>query len=232
MTRRTNARIAGYTFLLYIAAGITSMVVFGRAAAGVEIAAKLASIAQHETQIGVVYLLALVQSFCAIVLGVTLYAITRDEDPDLAMLGLTFRVGEGLIGISFPTSMVLLWLATATGANAPDARAAQALGSLLRQVESSTFPITATFFAVGSTFFAWLLLRGRMIPVTLAWLGVAASVLLVIVLPLQGAGFVHGKLTSLMWIPMALFEVVLALLLIVKGVRPAASKLDHNQPHT
>jgi hypothetical protein len=52
--------------------------------------------------------------------------------------------------------------------------------------------VTATFFAVGSTLFSWLLLRGRMIPVPLAWLGVLASVLLVVLLPLEAAGFVWG----------------------------------------
>jgi hypothetical protein len=34
MTRATNARIAGFTFLAYIAAGITSTVLFRRAAGG------------------------------------------------------------------------------------------------------------------------------------------------------------------------------------------------------
>ncbi len=224
MTRNTNARIAGVTFLLYIAGGITSMIVNGRAAAGGDIGGKLASMAQHPTQIGVVYLLALVQSFCAIVLGVTLYAITREEDSDLAMMGLTFRAAEGIVGISLPTSMALLWLATATGPNAPDVQAAHAIAGFVRQVDASTTPITATFFAVGSTLFSWLLLRGRMIPTALAWLGVAASVILVVGLPLQGAGFFHGRLTSLMWIPMAVFEVVLAVWFIIKGVRPAMSK--------
>ena len=38
MTRTTNARIAGFTFLFYIAAGITSLVLFGRTG-GEEIAA-------------------------------------------------------------------------------------------------------------------------------------------------------------------------------------------------
>jgi len=38
------------------------------------------------------------------------------------------------------------------------------------------------YFAVGSTLFSWLLLRGRMIPVTLASLGVVASVMLVVLL--------------------------------------------------
>src|SRR6266487_1208082 len=40
----------------------------------------------------------MVGGFFALVLAVTLYAITRDQDRDLAMLGLTCRVAEGVIG--------------------------------------------------------------------------------------------------------------------------------------
>jgi hypothetical protein len=224
MTRTTNARIAGFTFLFYIAAGILSMVVFGKAAGGTEIAARLANIAQHLTEVRVVFVLALLQSFCAIVLGVTLYAITRDEDPDLAMLGMSFRVGEGLIGISIPTSLGLLWLATATGANAPDTASTHALAAFLIKLGGWKSLITATFFAVGSLFLSWLLLRGRMIPVALAWLGVAASVLLVVALPLQVAGFLGGPFTSWMWLPMAAFEIPLAVWLLTKGVAAPARR--------
>ena len=49
--------------------------------------------------------------------------------------------------------------------------------------------LSATLFAAGSTLFSYLFLRGRMIPIALAWLGVVASGLLVVVLPLQLAGF-------------------------------------------
>ena len=224
MTRTTNARIAGFTFLLYIAAGLLSMVVFGRAAGGTAIAEKLASIAQHSTAVGWVFVLGLIQSLCAFTLGVTLYAITRDQDPELAMLGLTFRVGEGLVGASIPTSLGLLWLATATGPNALDAAGTRVLGAFFLQLGAWHTVTAAFFFAVGSTLFSWLLLRGRMIPVALAWLGVVASVLLVVVLPLQGAGFVRGPMTSVVWAPMAAFEVTLALWLLVKGVAPTAQR--------
>jgi hypothetical protein len=138
------------------------------------------------------------------------------------MAGLVFRVGEALIGISLPTSLGLLWLATASGPNAPDAATTRALGTFLLEMGTWKTSLSATFFAVGSAFFSWLLLRGRMIPVALAWLGVVASVLLVVGLPLQGAGFLGGPVTSLMWIPMALFEVPLAVWLLVKGVAPLA----------
>jgi hypothetical protein len=224
MTRTTNARIAGFTFLFYIAVGVLSMVLFGRAAGGNGITEKLASIAQHTTAMGVVFLLLLLQAFSAITLAVTLYAITREEDQDLAMAGLVFRVGEGLIGVAIPTSLGFLWLSRATGANALDAASARALGEFLLQLGGWKTSLAATFFALGSAFFSWLLLRGRMIPVAMAWLGVVASVLLVIGIPVQGAGFLRGPVTSLMWIPMAFFEVSLALWLLIKGVVPPARR--------
>ncbi len=51
MTRKTNARIAGFTFLFYIAVAFPEMVLFNRATSGEGIQAKLASIAQHTTEI-------------------------------------------------------------------------------------------------------------------------------------------------------------------------------------
>jgi hypothetical protein len=215
MTRTTNARIAGLTFLVYIAAGITSMVLFRRATRGEAIAERLASIAGQATDVGILVLLGFVQAFSALVLGVTLWAITRDEDNDLAMLGLTCRAGEGIIGgLSIPGILTVFSLAS-SGTDASATAAAHTLaGYLLRD----DVALPATFFAVGSTLFSWLLLRGRMIPIALAWLGVAASLLLVACLPLIYAGFLHGPIATLMWLPMLVFEVALAFWLLTKGV--------------
>lgn len=223
MTRTTNARLAGFTFLLYIAAGITSLVLSGRATRGEGMAAKLASIAQHATDMRVVVLLTLLTSFCAVVLGVTLYAITREQAADLAMLGLTCRLVEGVNGaVSVPSTLGLLWLATTTGPNAPHAESAQALGAFLLRDGSG---VSATFFAVGSTLFSWLLLRGRMIPTPMAWLGVVASALLVVLVPLQFTGLLgsgtswYAMVTWLTWLPMLVFELGLAGWFLVKGVK-------------
>ncbi len=219
MTLRTNARIAGVTFLVYIAAGLASMALFARATRGEGVAAQLATIAQHATDVRLTILLNLVMNLCALVLAVTLYAITREQDRDLAMLGLTCRLAEGIAGMDVSGTLGLLWLATATDATALDAGAASTLGAHFLKM-GKTMGASATFFAVGSTLFSWLFLRGRMIPVALAWLGVLASILLVVCLPLQLAGFLGGPVTSFMWLPMLVFEVALALWLIVKGVAP------------
>jgi hypothetical protein len=216
MTRSTSARIAGFTFLLYIAAGITSMVLFRRATGGDGIAERLATIAAHGPSLGVLVLLGLAQCFSALVLAVTLYAITREQDNDLAVLGLVCRAGEGLIAaISIPATLALFWLAGGSGADALDTATTHALAAYLLRDDAA---LTATFFAVGSAAFSWLFLRGRMIPVLLAQLGVAASIVLVIGLPLQLAGWLGQPVTSFMWLPMLLFEVPLGLWLLTRGV--------------
>src|SRR5437773_3231869 len=134
MTRKTNSRIAGFTYLFYIAVAFPSMVLFDRATSGEGMAAKLASMAQHATDVRVAVVLSLLGCFSALVLAVTLYAITRDQDPDLAMLALACRVAEGVVGaVSVPATLGLLWLATASGANAPDPAAGRVLGTYLLQ---------------------------------------------------------------------------------------------------
>jgi hypothetical protein len=217
MTRRTNARIAGFTFLFYIAVAFPGMVLLNRATGGEGIAGKLSSIAQHASDVRMAVVLELVGCFCALVLAVTLYSITRDQDPDLAMLAMTCRVAEGVIGaVSLPRPLGQLWLATAAGADAPDPAAANALAAVLLKLPDPM--LGAIFFAVGSTLFSYLLLRGRMIPVALAWLGVLASILAVVVAPLDFVGILRGPITKLVWLPMIAFEVLFGLWLIIKGV--------------
>jgi hypothetical protein len=160
MTLRANSRLAGVAYIFYLVAGIATMAVRDLPHA--------------------VNLLNIITSFCALILGVTLYAITRDQDRDLAMLAMLCRVIEAVPG----------------------------RGEI--------------YFAVGSTLFAWLLLRGRLIPVALAWLGVAASAGLVVLLAVQSAGVFElgwsSPITWVVWMPMLVFEMTFALWLLTKGV--------------
>lgn len=72
MTSKTNARIAGFTFLFYIVVGIASMMTFGKAASGEGTAAKMLSIVEHAFDVRVSMVLSLLSCFSAIVLAVTL----------------------------------------------------------------------------------------------------------------------------------------------------------------
>jgi Domain of unknown function (DUF4386) len=224
MTRMTNARVAGVAYLCYIAVGISNEILMNRATSAEGIVATLARIAEHATDVRIVILLKLVESFSAIVLAVALYGITRDEDHDLAMLGLACRVAEGVTisSIFVPADVRLLWLAQAP-AGVGDVATATALGASLLMPSGS---VGSIFFAVGTTVFSYLLLRGRMIPTSLAWLGVFSSALLAVGLSLQLAGLLTGSMTGYQWLPEIVFTVVLTLWLLVKGVAPRATADD------
>jgi hypothetical protein len=229
MTRVTSARVAGSAFLLYIALGVPAGTLIQKATSGDGVAQKLASVAQHASDVRAAIVLILFSSFCALVLGVTLYTITREVDSDLAMLAMTFRIGEGVIGgISVERSLGLLRLATGADGNAPDLLTSHALGTLFLS-SGGLGLVGALFFAMGSAIFSWLLLRGRMIPAVLAWLGVVASVLWIIGLPLQLVGILRGPVIWL-YIPMATFEVPFALWLLIRGVTPSKSNSRQLEP--
>jgi len=77
MTLTTNARLAGIAYLAYLGFGIGGMAIGSAAASAVS---------------------GVLTSFCALLLGVTLYAITREQDRDLAMLAMLCRVLEAAPG--------------------------------------------------------------------------------------------------------------------------------------
>jgi len=218
VSRRAAARLAGLAFLFYIAVGILTLVLSSRAMAGHGVEAKLASVAQHMPDLRIAVLFVLFTSFCALVLGVTLWGLTREQDPVLAMLALTCRVCEGLAGaLGVQRTMGLLWLA---GPDAPDAATARTLGTWL--LEGQVSGVAAIFFSVGSVLFAWLLLRGRMIPAPLAWLGVVASAAAVVVLPLEFVDLFPGRWIWYVWLPLAAYEIPLALWLLFRGAAAPA----------
>ena len=226
MTRTTNARVAGFTYLFYTAIAICADLLMHHATSADGDAAKLARIGEYATAVRMAILLRLLECFSALVLAMTLYGITRDQDHGLAALALVCRVAEGVLGsFGIPGYLGLLWLAKAGGGTgAPDIPTTNALRAFLLMPGPSV-PLSAIFFAVGSTIFSWLLLRGRMVPVSIAWLGLFASGLLAVVLPLQLAGFSTGPLTGYyQWLPALVFQVVLALWLLIKGVAAPATR--------
>jgi hypothetical protein len=166
-----NARIAGFTLLGYFAVGLGEL--------AIPRTAPFAAV------------LPMLTSFAALIMAVTLYALTRSQDEDIARLGMVCRIIEGV----------------------------PRLGGELH-------------FALGNLLFAWLFLRGRLIPTPLASLGVAAAAVLILFIPVQLAGYFGGPgpqawrfpITWATRLPMLLFELTLAVWLIVRGVAHRAPR--------
>src|SRR5436305_9943596 len=218
MTRTSNARLAGILFLLYIVTGIGSMALSGYITAGFhDNAARLVAYSQHAGAVRLNALLTFCCFFYAVGLAVTIYGLTREIDRELALLAFCCRLTEGVL-VAFAAIRILgvLSIATTSAASASPG-AVQTMGGLLLQVDGSTALVSATCFAVGSTIYCWLFLRARSIPVWMAWLGVTASALLVVGLPLQMLGLVSGRITVYVWMPALVFELAFAWWLILRG---------------
>ncbi len=151
-----------------------------------------------------------------IILGIALYALTRETDPEIALMALLFRTGEGFV-VAINAVLKRALLAISTLPLGDSLFPAAVFGA-----EGLTVLFGATLFAIGSTLFAWLFVRARTIPLWLAWLGVASSVLLVACLPLQMAGALKGTITMVIWIPAAIYEVTIAVWLLVKPISEEA----------
>lgn len=214
--RPTNARIAGFVLLVYIAVQIASLLLFNGASGAEGTSARLAAIAQHVADVRVSALLGLLSPFIAIVLSTALYAIARDQDRFISMVAMVLLFGAGVVdSIFIPTTLGLLSLATSPAAATS---AGYALGSFLLTAGTWNPIIAATFFAVGFTLFTWLLLRGRMVPAAFGTFGVLASALWVIALPLQLTGILPGSVALPIYAPMVVFGISLGLWLLVKGI--------------
>lgn len=223
MTLETNARIAGATFFAYTATAIAGMILFGRATAGIGTEARLASVAAKTPLLHLAFVLALLTVFEAVILAVTLHALTRDEDPDLAMLALACRVIEGVLNAVGAIAMLALAAAVATsaaGAPRPDAVGSSALARFLLGLPGLSADVSTAVFAFGSAIFSYLFVRARSIPAAIAWSGMLSSALLVVAVLAEHLGLVEGMVSRCAWLVLP-FELALALWLVVKGVRPS-----------
>ena len=213
---RYAARLAGFLFLFLIATVGVSSALLG-SVEGDNISETLRNVSEDEFSVRVSVVLLIVAGISTLMLAAMLYAITKHVDRNLAVLALACRAVEaGLYAVAITSALTLLSLSEGTPTSAE-----LALGDFAMNLDSWETNIGAIFFAVGSTLYSSLLLRARSIPVVLAALGLVASLILVVGVPIQtaasrdtvdGAGIV-------IWIPMIVFEISTGVWLAIKGAR-------------
>lgn len=176
---------------------------------------RLSGLSQMIFQVRVTVLLDLLQVVCALVLAVTLYRLTKVVDPTLALLAMMFRVGEGLIGSSsIVGKLEIMRLAMNSSM---DAAGIQLFGNYIFNRPDELF--SEFCFVVGGLIFAYLFLRGRLIPTLLAWIGVIAIGIQTVCVPLHTAGFIGRSTVDMLWLLILAYEIPLGFWLIIKGVK-------------
>jgi hypothetical protein len=214
------ARVAGFMFLFLIATVIASSVLIG----GVEddeISQTLRNVSDNSFRVRLGVLFLIVGGISTLILAAALYAVTKHQDRNLAILALSCRAVEaGLYAIGIISALTLLSLSErTTTASTAEPTAAYIPGDIVSDVNAWGTNVGAAFFAVGSLLYSYLLLKARSIPVALSVLGVIASLILIAGVPLQTAS---GQATAqgtpaVIWIPMIIFEISTGLWLLVRG---------------
>jgi Domain of unknown function (DUF4386) len=155
----------------------------------------------------------IVSSISTFILAAMLYAVTKHQDQNLAILALSFRAAEAALYAIGITSVLT----------------SHAIGDLVSNAWSLTTNIGAIFFAVGSALYSYLFFKARSIPVPLSLAGLVASLTLIVGVPLQtaaGHSTVDGA-SAAIWVPMFIFEISMGLWLLIKGAEiPERKRTD------
>jgi hypothetical protein len=224
-SEQTAARAAGISIILSM-----MIVVFGNYVllnpliVPRDAAATARNILAHPTQFRLALTCFVLYSANTVVLLTAVYVIFRQINQPLALLGALFRLIFAMVWLLSSINM-LNALRLATGASYLHVFEPDRLQALSRLSIAGTFDdyyVGLPFFGAAATIWAWLWLKSRYIPKGLSVFGLIASAWCLF------CAFVFlifpdfQKPVNPYWFdsPMAVFELILAGWLLVKGVRP------------
>jgi hypothetical protein len=216
--RTTYARLIGALFLIGF---LTYGVGFTLVNSVITVPDFVANIPAVQTTLLIGAFLMLLNTVVDVGKGVLFFPILENHGRRTALVYLAAIVVQVVfldLGVIF--LLMLVPLATiAAEAGASSAAWAPGLGSLLTESNTIAYNVGQATLSFGGVFLCLLLFRTRLIPQILAGLGVVGYVL-------HAAGSVSEifglPLSLFLLIPGAIFEIGIALWLIIKGFRPAA----------
>ncbi len=234
-TYRTNATVAGVLYIIGTVAGILSLALTQPLRDAQDL---LVSAAANANQVMLAALCVLLMALSLAMVPVVLYPVLRRHSQVLALGYVVFRGAlETVAGLITPIAWLLLVALSQSysqgqGAATPGLQAAAAL--LLKP--GAVGSVLSIVFCLGAAMFYTVLYRSRLVPRWLSVCGLAG------LLPYSAAFFMAmfgvldemSSTATLMYLPLAVQEMVLAVWLIVKGfnssvVAPKAARTATNE---
>jgi hypothetical protein len=225
-TYKTTARIAGVLYIMGTVAGVMSLVLAGPL---LDASDTLTEISANETQMIAGALCILIMGLALAMVPVVVYPILKKHDDVLALGYVVFR--GALETVTYLVS-VISWLVLVpisheyVKAEAADASSFHALGTLLVETGDQAATLTTLIFSLGALMFYTVLYRAKLVPRWLSGWGLIAVAFYIIagLLDIFDAADPMSTGLTLMFMPMAFQEMVMALWLIVKGFNAAADE--------
>jgi hypothetical protein len=225
-SQRTAARIAGVTGLLAVAIVVFgNYVLLGPLLVARDAAETARNIIAHQTQARMALICFLLYSANVVVLLAALYVILRPVDRLLALIGALFRLVFAVLWLLATLNLLgaLRLLGTAPYLQVFQPEHVQALARVQMAANFDDYYVGLPFFGLAATICAYLWLKSCYIPKSLAVFGVIASAWCVICafIFLVFPNFNKVVNDYIFDTPMAIFELVVSLWLLFKGLRPA-----------
>jgi hypothetical protein len=217
---RTNAVITGILFIVATVAALAAAAL-QPALSGADY---LTGVAANASQVAGAVLLYLIAAFTSVGIAISLYPVLAKWNTGVALGSVVFRTIEAVMYIAAIVSLLSLLTLSQHIANAgaADLASLQAIGDSLRSVRDHATLAGVIAFSLGAFMYYYLFFQSRLIPRWLASWGIIASVLMLAACLL--ALFSDSPVTgyTLLILPIAVQEMVLAVWLIVKGFNSSA----------
>lgn len=226
MQRRTAARTVGLLFITATVTGVLSTVFLTEDATG-----SPASLIAHRTGLTVGALLVLIMTAAIAMIPPALFPVLRRHSEALALSYVVARTVE--VALLAPAAVgPLLLLAVASEYGPDDEPQFELARSLTMSYDAWGHPVSTVFFCLGVVILNWVLMRFRLVPRALSMWGLLsagpylADGILVMFDRLATPSLVHALLV----LPLALYEMALAVWLLVKGFLPTPAPAPVGSP--
>lgn len=218
---RKTAIIVGVLFIIATVAGVLSLLFTG----SLNAPDYLIKVSANANQVIIGALLVLIMAFACAGIAIWLYPVIRKHNEALALGSVGFRLIEGvfhLVGVIGLLSLVTL-SQEYVQAGAPDASYFQTSGTLLLAARDWAGVLGSFAFILGALMYYYIFYQSKLIPRWLSGWGLIGVPfwLAVSVLTMFGLD-PSSTISTLLYIPIAVNEMVLAVWLIVKGFNPSA----------
>ena len=214
------ARVAGLAYVVVIMLGIFSVsyidsniLVPGNDAATVD------NIMNNELRFRISIASEIILYALVVLLSHALYVILKTFNRNLALLALLWRIGEAIIGVGVTVLTGLIPLLLLNSEAAFEQDQLQALVGLFLQLRSAGLDVVLIFIGMGGTVFCYLFFVSKYIPRILAvWGMITYLSMLILALVSIHLPNLSESAKMIFYAPGALFEIIIGLWLLIKGV--------------
>ena len=223
----TNRRIAVATGVLFIIATLGGLASTALLTPILSAPDYLTRISADENQVLLGALFQFIGAAACPAIAIALYPVLRRHNEGLALGSVGFRLIEGALYVLIVICLLLLVTLSqeAVRAGAPASSAIQVPGVLLMAARDWLGPVGAVLtFGLGALMYYWVFYRSRLVPRWLAGWGLVGATLVTVsgLLVMFRVAAPLGTTQTVLAVPIAVQEMVLAVWLIAKGFNPSA----------